>query len=182
MKYTPEQLQYQSNRFFDPNFGSSSGSVDGNKISISRPRIKTLNALRIWLGIDSDDWKHYCRLSEYRTVVDEIRTKLELWLEEKLLLDNKPVGAIFALKAQHGWSDLPQNNNSTKNYIYVFGNEKSKLLDQGKKFLEENTNIKETNQPIIEMKPIKKAGRPKGSKSSDKFTRKARSRKDKDVV
>jgi len=166
MKYTPEQLQYQANRFFEIPDKTREKPVG------SRSGVKTLNALRIWLGITSDDWKRYCGIPEYSQVVDEIRTKLEVWLEERLLLDNKPVGAIFALKSQYGWTDNPTHQGNVNNYVYVFGNEKDNLLAQGKQLLIPKINNKaENGEKIVEMKPVPKRGRPKGSKAKEIFKR-----------
>ena len=165
MKHTPDQLQNQANRFFD------GATTDRDKPIGSRSGVKTLNALRIWLGITSAEWKQYCSVSEYEQVVDEIRTKLEVWLEERLLLDNKPVGAIFALKAQYGWTDNPVNQGNVNNYVYVFGNEKAGLLAQGKDLLVPVEAIVR-DKKMIEMKPLPQRGRPKGAKSIKKFTRK----------
>ena len=155
-KYTPEQLQYQTVRFFE--------NTENDKI-----KVKTLNGLRLWLGITAREWQELNRNVEYDDVVDEIKTKLEMWLEERLLLDNKPVGAIFALKSRFGWTDLPQHNKNVSNYIYVFGNEKAALMNQGKKILDvDDIGTKKK----IGMKAIPKVGRPKGSKSTKVSKRK----------
>lgn len=170
MKYTPEQLQYQAKRFFE------SPSEAREKPVGSRSGVKTLNALRIWLDITSDEWKQYCGLPEYSVVVDEIKTRLEIWLEERLLLDNKPVGAIFALKAQFGWTDNPNQKNNIHNYVYVFGNEKENLISQGKYLMLPKDDVAPSS---IDTQPVIKRGRPKGSKAVKKFFR---NRKDKSKV
>jgi len=110
---TPEELKAKCLEYFnDPEINEG---------------ILTNRGLRLYLGVSDDVWYGMSTCAEFKVITDWAKSVAEYWTEKKLLLDNKPVGAIFQLKSAFGRTDQPQKVNETNNYIYVFGNEALKI-------------------------------------------------------
>lgn len=89
--------------------------------------IMTPCGLMLHLDMSDGSWREYARLEGYKEICEWAKRVTEHWVESKLLLENKPVGAIFQLKSVYGRSDQPASKSETNNYVYVFGNEAKKI-------------------------------------------------------
>ncbi len=96
----------------------------------------SLIGLRLHLDISNSMFQSYAKQDDYGLVCAWAKNKCELWLMKRCVLDNKPVGSIFALKAQYGWSDQPAAKSETNNYVYVFGNEARQLRGKEPKVIQ----------------------------------------------
>jgi hypothetical protein len=156
-KYSPEEFYAKCEEYFnDPKIN------DG---------VITNCGLRLHLDIADNTWLEYQRDEFYQDICCWAKTKLESWLEKKLLLDNKPVGAIFQLKSAHGRSDQPMTRHENTAYVYVFGNEADRLrtrevvadlpmITDMRKMLD--------NNPALTRRGKKKSPSVKANKISDK--------------
>ncbi len=140
----PELFLRKCNEYF------SSGTINGG--------IHSNIGLRLHLDISRRAFNELSKEPGFDVVCLWANDRCEQWLMHKCVLDNKPVGSIFTLKAQYGWSDQPALKSETHNYVYVFGNEAKQLKSEGLKLIKDEA---------IDIEPVvkRKAGRPKGSRT-----------------
>lgn len=142
-KYSPSEFEAACREYF------SNGTANGG--------VTTDAGLRQYLDISDTTWHRYTQDEGYKRTCEWCTREITHFYERKLILDNKPVGAIFSLKATRGWTDTPQVKNETNTYVYVFGNE-AKQLKQAEVV---DMPLLTTGQLEIENKDKPKRGRPK---------------------
>lgn len=149
-KYTPAEFEAKCREYF------TSTTANGG--------VTTDCGLRLFLDICDSTWHSYTKDEAYAKTCEWSSKAVTHFYEKKLILDNKPVGAIFSLKATRGWSDQPATKSETNNYVYVFGNE-AKQLKQAEVVemaqLEQPNPLLTTGQMEIVTQEKKKRGRPK---------------------
>lgn len=127
--------------------------------------IITMLGLRLHLDISNTTYQNYRTYDGFREVMEWADQNIEHWLEKKLLLDNKPVGAIFQLKSVHKRTDQPQVIGEQNNYVYVFGNEAKQLKRERKAEQVAIEAVAVCDEllptPVVPDPPKRKRGRPK---------------------
>jgi hypothetical protein len=63
----------------------------------------TMEGLALFLGIAKVTLYEYLKKPVYANALKKAELYIETYLQNKLLVDNKPVGAIFMLKAKFGY-------------------------------------------------------------------------------
>ena len=81
-------------------------------------KLPTMTGLAIYCGFNSKkEFTDLGKEERFEKIILKAKSLIEQNLEERLQLSS-PVGSIFALKAQHGWSD--QSNGDYQNQLIHF--------------------------------------------------------------
>ena len=168
-KYSAEKLAYAVERYFrsisvlQPLLDEDGKNVldcDGDPIVIRRYVIPpTISGLCLRLGIDRRTWLNYSnpilnggtaeRASALSRVCDDVKLRIEAYLNEELLRREKSVqGVIFNLSNNYGWSEKHQHEQRVE-----LGEETRKVVSQNLTLDEKLRLIREAAAEIGEPEP-----------------------------
>ena len=168
-KYSAEKLAYAVERYFrsisvlQPLQGEDGENVldcDGNPIVIRRYVIPpTISGLCLRLGIDRRTWLNYSnpilnggtaeRASALSRVCDDVKLRIEAYLNEELLRREKSVqGIIFNLSNNYGWAEKHEHNQRVE-----LGEETRKIVSQNLTLDEKFALIREAAAELGEPEP-----------------------------
>ena len=107
---TAKELQDKIDQYFND---TSDSSQDPDAPPTNHRKIFTITGLAYFLGFESrQSFYDYGEREAFSYTIKRARLRLEMVYEERLA-DQKPVGAIFALK-NLGWVDKVENTHSLK--------------------------------------------------------------------
>ena len=82
-------------------------------------QVPTLSSLAYELGISSESFRAYQHRDDYRPILERAKTFCEIETAQKLFDPRiRPAGAIFTLKANHGWKDGTENKGINFNFSW----------------------------------------------------------------
>jgi hypothetical protein len=122
-KLTPEELLQAWNQYVQKCDSALTYQVSaGQRISLPKPRVYTIEAFCVFADIDTDTLNEYGKLADYSATVKSIRNAIFARKQDALVnAEGSTVGLIFDMKANYGINDknLIEHSGEVSNKIII---------------------------------------------------------------